>query len=264
MDASNWKYYGTMGRPCRGWKWAKKITGQEKKLVRLLKIMNASKKKNVKKSFGKTTYKFGIKVPRTGDMKGAMKIDKENGNQLWFEAQQKEAKTLRSMDTFELIPDIFDLAGYQYVPLIYVWDVKFDGRHRVRLVANGKVTIGTPESELLAADISLAYLMADTKEQIYTRLGPEFGDWAGQQAIIKKALYGLIGLCVQFHWYLCVELDRIGFKPSKADPDLWMRPAGDYYEYVAKYIDDILIVSKDPMSILDLLKKPVGPYGFKC
>eukprot|EP00957_Ditylum_brightwellii_P119537 9120353-Ditylum_brightwellii.AAC.1 len=42
-----------------------------------------------------------------------------------------------------------------------------------------------------------------------------------------------------------------------------MRPAGDGYEYVAKYIDDVLIVFKDPMSILDLLKKPVGPYYFK-
>eukprot|EP00957_Ditylum_brightwellii_P065838 4993666-Ditylum_brightwellii.AAC.1 len=28
----------------RGWKWAKKMAGQEKKLARLLKIMKASKK----------------------------------------------------------------------------------------------------------------------------------------------------------------------------------------------------------------------------
>eukprot|EP00957_Ditylum_brightwellii_P121849 9292221-Ditylum_brightwellii.AAC.1 len=109
--------------------------------------MKASKKKYVKKSFDKTTYKFGIKVPRTGDMKRAMKINRENGNQLWFEAHQKEDKTLCNMDTFELIPDAFDLAGYQYVPLIYAWDVKFDGRRRAKLVANGKVTIGPPESE---------------------------------------------------------------------------------------------------------------------
>eukprot|EP00957_Ditylum_brightwellii_P043920 3331869-Ditylum_brightwellii.AAC.1 len=57
----------------------------------------------------------------------------------------------------------------------------FDGRRRARLVANGKVTIGPPEEDvwsgvILAADISSAYLMADTKEMMYTRLGPEFGD----------------------------------------------------------------------------------------
>eukprot|EP00957_Ditylum_brightwellii_P170945 13011502-Ditylum_brightwellii.AAC.1 len=59
----------------------------------------------------------------------------------------------------------------------------------------------------LAADISLAYLMTNTKELMYTRLGPEFGNWSGRLAVIKKALYGLIGSCVQFHRHLCVELN---------------------------------------------------------
>ena len=76
-------------------------------------------------------------------------------------------------------------------------------------------------------------------------------------------LYGLIGSCAQFHCHLCAELEKIGFKSSKADPDLWMRDAGDHYEYVAKYIDDILIMSKDPKAILDLLQKPKGPYRCK-
>ena len=130
----------------RGWKWAKKIAKRERKFVRLLKLMKASKKYK-KKSFG-TKYKFGVIVPRTGDVRGAMKLDKENGNKLWFEAQMKEASTLKDLDTFELMPDGFDLNGYQYVPLIYAWDVKFDGRRRARLVANGKVTIGPPEEEI--------------------------------------------------------------------------------------------------------------------
>eukprot|EP00957_Ditylum_brightwellii_P050169 3804221-Ditylum_brightwellii.AAC.1 len=67
---------------------------------------------------------------------------------------------------------------------------------------------------------------------MHTRLGPEFGDWTGKLAIIRKSLYGLIGSCAQFHCHLCVELEKIGFKPSKADPDLWMRDAGDHHEYV--------------------------------
>eukprot|EP00957_Ditylum_brightwellii_P206800 15350054-Ditylum_brightwellii.AAC.1 len=79
-----------------------------------------------------------MQVPRTGDVRGAMKLDKESGNNLWFDAQKKEASTLRDMDTFELMPENFNLTGYKHVPLIYVWDVKFDGRRRARLVANGK------------------------------------------------------------------------------------------------------------------------------
>ena len=62
--------------------------------------------------------------------------------------------------------------------------------------------------------------MADTKEKMYTKLGPEFDDWAGKTAIIKKASYGLCGSCAQFHKHLCAVLYTIGFTPSKADPDL--------------------------------------------
>eukprot|EP00957_Ditylum_brightwellii_P143908 10966035-Ditylum_brightwellii.AAC.1 len=58
-----------------------------------------------------------------------------------------------------------------------------------------------------------------------TRLGPEFGDWLFKLAIIRKVLYGLIGSCAQFHCHFCVELEKIGFKPSKPNPDLWMRDA---------------------------------------
>ena len=269
----------------RGWKWAKHLARREKKLVRLLKIMKASQKYQ-KRNFG-TTFKFGIKVPRTGDIRGARALDKENGNTLWYDAQCHEANTLRNLDTFTLVPENFDFTGFQFVPLIYAFDVKFDGRRKARLVANGKVTIGPPEAEvwsgvvdtvtvrtaiflamlngmkILAADISSAYLMAQTKEKMYTRLGPEFGEWGGKLAVIDKALYGLIGSCAQFHRHLCVELDQLGFFPSKADQDLWMRDAGDHYEYVAKYIDDLLIISKSPMAILDQLKKPNGPYDFK-
>eukprot|EP00957_Ditylum_brightwellii_P195661 14907984-Ditylum_brightwellii.AAC.1 len=79
--------------------------------------------------------------------------------------------------------------------------------------------------KLLVADISSAYLMPSTKEMMCTRLGPEFGDWTGKLAIIRKVLYGLIGSCAQFHCHLCTELEKTGFKPSKADPDLWMRDA---------------------------------------
>ena len=42
-----------------------------------------------------------------------------------------------------------------------------------------------------------------------------------------------------------------------------MRDAGDHWEYIAKYIDDLLIISKTPMEILNQLKKPKGPYNFK-
>eukprot|EP00957_Ditylum_brightwellii_P151512 11538774-Ditylum_brightwellii.AAC.1 len=127
-----------------------------------------------------------------------MRLDRENKKTSWFDAKKKDAGTLHNKITFELEPDGFDLTGYQYNPLIYAWDVKYDGWRRVRLVANDKITIGPPAAEVwlgvvnteslriamliamlnglkfLAADISSAYLMADNKEKMYTALGPEF------------------------------------------------------------------------------------------
>eukprot|EP00957_Ditylum_brightwellii_P165172 12575842-Ditylum_brightwellii.AAC.1 len=109
--------------------------------------MKASKKYK-KKSYGKKTYTFGMQVPRTGDARGAMKLDQENKNNLWFDAQKKDASALRDMSTFELMPEKFDLTSYQCVPFIYTWDVKFDGRRRACLVANRKVTIGSLEEDV--------------------------------------------------------------------------------------------------------------------
>ena len=122
-------------------------------------------------------------------MCGVTKLHKENGNTLWFEAHTTEVSTLMDLDAFEWMTEDFDLSGYQYIPLIYAWDLKFDGIRHVRLVTNGKVTIGQPEEEewsgvgntesvrtamclgmlngmkILAEDFSLAYLMEMFKKE---------------------------------------------------------------------------------------------------
>ena len=108
----------------RGWKWVKKLAKNEKKLVRLLKAMKASKKP----PFSQQKYKFGVAVPRTGDVRGAMRLDKANGNTWWFDAMKKEATTLLDLQTFVLPPEDMDWSDYQYVPTIYAWEVKLDGR----------------------------------------------------------------------------------------------------------------------------------------
>ena len=44
------------------------------------------------------------------------------------------------------------------------------------------------------------------------------------------------------------------FQPSKADPDLWMKDCKTHYEYIARYVDDILIFSKEPQELLKCLQ----------
>ena len=61
----------------------------------------------------------------------------------------------------------------------------------------------------------------------------------------------------------------MGFKPSKADSGIWMWEKDGYYEYVAVYVDDLLITSRDPQVIIDWLEKKnlfklkgTGPISF--
>ena len=48
---------------------------------------------------------------------------------------------------------------------------------------------------------------------------------------------------------------RLGFAQSRADSDMWMKDCGSHYEYICTYVDDLLIMSKDPMAIIKELEK---------
>jgi hypothetical protein len=122
---------------------------------------------------------------------------------------------------------------------------------------------------LLGANVGNAYLEAKTKEKVYIVGGPEFGPLAGHTLLIDKALYGLrsSGLC--WHQRFADVLRDIGFNPSKADENIWMRANDGLYEYIGVYVDDLLIAAKDPAQItaclLDVHKfklKGVGPLTY--
>ena len=52
----------------------------------------------------------------------------------------------------------------------------------------------------------------------------------------------------------------MSFFPYKMEPDIWMKDCGNHYEYIAVYVDNLLIASKDPKSIV---KSLVDVYKFK-
>jgi hypothetical protein len=61
----------------------------------------------------------------------------------------------------------------------------------------------------------------------------------------------------------------MGFNPSKADADIWMRDSNGLYEYAAVYVDNLLIAARDQNEIIvalieiDKLKlKGVGPLTY--
>ena len=255
----------------------KKYTKTEKRIGRAI---NQGKLKSFR---NKPRFKYGYQVPRSHAE--AMLIDEKAGNTKWVDSEGLEVTQLMDYETFESqgigvpLPE-----GYKKVPYHVVYDVKHDGRHKSRLVANGSRT-DTPidstysgvvslqgirivtflaelnDLEVWGTDIGNAYLESYTKEKVGFVAGPEFGKWAGHTMIIRKAQYGLKSSGKCWHDRLHDVLRDLGWTPSKVEEDIWMRDAGDHYEYIAVYVDDLLIASKNPKAIIDSLEG--APVNFK-
>lgn len=232
----------------------------------------------LKSKYWQRTHKFGLRIPKSVEQ--ALTVDKENGNTLWWDAICKEMTNVRpafekwEKKESELPP------GYQKIKCHFIFDIKMgeNFRRKARLVANGNET-ETPlaltyssvvsrdsvrialliaslnDLQLLSCDIQNAYLTADCRERIYITAGPEFGSEAGTTMIIKKALYGLKSSGAAFRAHLAETLYDLNYKPSKGDPDVWIRAATkpngfEYYEMILVYVDDILCVSHDPKATM--------------
>ena len=63
------------------------------------------------------------------------------------------------------------------------------------------------------------------REKIWTRAGPEFGSDEVKIMTVVRALYGLRSSDAAFRALLAEVLHDLGYKPTKADPDVYLRPA---------------------------------------
>jgi hypothetical protein len=156
-------------------------------------------------------------------------------------------KTVRP--AFELHEGVIrDLIGYQKITCHLIFDVKLgeNFRRKAQYVAGGHMT-RTPSSltyssvvsrdsvrialvaaalsnlDILVCDIEGPYLTAKCRERIYVKAGPEFGSKQDSIMIVKMALYGLKSLGAAFCSKLAGVLDNLGYRPSYADPDVWLK-----------------------------------------
>ena len=261
-----------------GWK----LPGLKKRAKtqkRLIRFANQAKLDSFRT---KPVYMYGFLVPRNYDQ--ALELDISNGNTKWQDAIDTELFQIDDYDTFidkgeGYRPGI----DYKKIKVHLIFAVKHDGRHKARLVAGGHLTETPIDSvyssvvslrgirmltflaelnnmELWATDIGNAYLESYTKEKVFIVAGPEFGDREGHTLIISKALYGLRSSGLMWSQRFADALRDMGFTLSKAEKDIWMRDMGDHYEYIAVYVDDLMIVSRNPSDIVAQLE---GPYTFK-
>jgi hypothetical protein len=169
--------------------------------------------------------------------------------------------------------------------MLWAFDVKYDGCHRGRLVAGGHVTDVDQEEgysstvsledvrlafaaaelwdlDVLAADVSHAYIKALSKEKRYTVAGPEFGPKIqGRTLLIIKACYGLRTSGACWHAEAADTLRALGFKKSKAGTDIWIREQADHYELITIFVDDLLVFSRNPKAIIDVFGALYGVKG---
>ena len=68
-----------------------------------------------------------------------MELDKQNGNNYWMEAIQKEMNAVRVAFEIEGKGDK-PPPGYKFVDMMLIMDVKIDFTRRVRLVSRGDQT----------------------------------------------------------------------------------------------------------------------------
>ena len=197
---------------------------------------------------------FGYLIPR--NYMEAMQFDSENKNSKWYDAIKLEMASMLEYNVFKK----WDKATldkhkkvtishkcYHRIKVHLVFAVKFDGRHKARLVADGHLTPEPIENiysgvdslrnlrlvilgklvhlELWGADIENAYLEAFTDEKLYIVAGPEFQELEGYILIFLKALYGLKSSGKRWAEVIHGILRDMKVLPSKADPCILLRKA---------------------------------------
>jgi hypothetical protein len=157
----------------------------------------------MKKRYFRTDQKFGVECPKA--VARALKIDEETGTTYWRDAINKEMKTV--LKAFKIPPEGSEPPlGHKFIKCHLIFDVKAGTLQRkARFVADGSridtnvptyASVVSRESvrlafmlaalnglQILGADCEGAYLNADSRERLYTRLGPEFGEFEGRLAM---------------------------------------------------------------------------------
>ena len=214
---------------------------------------------------------YGVILPQ--NVKQALAIDAESGDDVWLQAIRKEVASLLALHCFEFhVPDYKPNLEYQFARLTMIFEVKQDGRQKACLVAGGHQVdpmginsrstvvkcISVRLHELIAhrdnltnfcGDIGNAFITADCMEKIYSRAGPEFEEREGAILVFKMALYGLRSSSRAFRAHFADFLRGMGFFACRYDRDVWMRKRetdDGYYNYICSHVDDFKIVAREP------------------
>ena len=255
-----------------GWNHPKRHAKISKRPIR------AVKQSRIHQVRASARYQHGFQVPK--DFNGAISLDKENSNTHWQDEMDLELTQIHEYKVFKDTGKAqfhdgkaVTADGFQKIRVHFVYAVKHAGKFKARPVADGHLTkepmvslrslrmVGflsqLNDFEIWGADVGNAYPEAYTDQNLCIIVGPEFKELQVHLLIMIKTLHGTRSGGARWHDRLSDILQELKFKPSKADPDVWMKPepGGTCYEYIAVYVDDLAIAAKDPQTFCNKLKK---------
>ena len=109
--------------------------------------------------------------------------------------------------------------------------------------------------DIMSCDLENVYLNATNLEKIWFEGGIECSEDKGKVLVVVRALYVLKSIGLAWRVALAKTLVQLGFKSTRADPDVWIRAAvcldgGKYYEILFLYVDDILAISHKATEVI--------------
>ena len=245
---------------------------------RLLHATRLLATKTIRKIFKmqESLFKYGTYVPRNDKEAEASPeaVRWKSGRQLeWI--RLKTAKTFESDWTWEKIQIKFP--GYKKIDIgnmFYVYDYKFSGEHRVRLVFNGSRQNPSTYTETFAPtvraesvrlfhiysveygfhinqfDVPQAFLRSDADCDIFVYPPRGNVDFPGQILKLSKMLYGSKQAAALWFNLLDTFLKKLGFVSSYFDPCFYRRPIlTNSHDPDLAQCDAIIILHVDDMRI---------------
>ena len=115
--------------------------------------------------------------------------------------------------------------------------------------------VAAKDLELHQLDIKTAFLNGKLEEDVYVEQPPGYEQGPpGLACHLKHALYGLKQAPRTWHKRLDQELALHSFKPSDADPSLYIRHDKHGSVYLLIYVDDILIIADNTTAVQETKK----------
>ena len=207
----------------------------------------------------------------------------------WMQAWNSEVQSIKQLGTFSApIQRPMDVKDSDLVTIKEVFDIKHDGRFKVRFVARGfkqrhlinydetyAPTMAYDTLRLLLAiackngwpirqvDVVTAFLNGTLADRVIFRLTGRLKDIFGEFVQGLKAIYGLKQAARVWYLLLTEFLCSLGFEPFPTDPTLMISKDKKLILAIGIYVDDLLLTGESLVEINRIIKALEGKFKVK-